>query len=299
MEPEYAQWLRKTVWSRQELFYLIAGLDPACNPQNAGVSVDLDTGESTPVEPDEAELQNVAKAAVEMQRRGIPDLIGRAVKAGDLKSTDVSGEYFRTHEVIAYLIKHNVSMPAQMTGAFNEALLMNALKNWFASPLETLPADVRARINRDFFPMSWDDLTQEQRKSVAAQRDYQHDPSTQEERGRIFDLTARQIEIEQDIRELELMAAHTPLERESKERQLTALRAKLQSTEAEIDRGATLKPTRDEELQASADALAAQWKREGRRVMTKREIAKELSKSDDWKEITANRIERIIRATWG
>lgn len=298
MQPDYDEWLRKPTWSFQEVLYLIARLDPELNPQNAGIWVDLDTGRIAPVKSDQAVIRRVARAAVEMQARGIFDLIDRAIKAGDLKPTEPGGEHFRSHEILAYLINRGVSLPAEMTPAFNNSALTNALKDWFASPLEGLPADVRARVNLHFVPMPWNGLTAEQRKSVAEKLDYQRDPNTREERERQIDLGERVRDIQREILELEEMAASTPLERKSKERKLAQLRAQLQEIAAEHDDHAGPNPTRDEKLQASASALAQRLKSDGRKSITKREIAWELAQSDEWKEMTANRIERVIKVTW-
>jgi hypothetical protein len=103
MEPNYFEWLRKPVWSIVETLCLIARLDPACTSHNADLIVDVDTGQVIPADPDEALMHKAIRAAAEMQWRGIPDLIARAVKAGYLKATDASGEYLRSHELLAFL----------------------------------------------------------------------------------------------------------------------------------------------------------------------------------------------------
>ncbi len=56
--------------------------------------------------------------------------------------------------------------------------------------------------------------------------------------------------------------------------------------------------SRDHDLQAAANALAAELFDRGRRVITKREIAKLLAVSHEWSEMTAARIERVIRKEW-
>ncbi len=55
---------------------------------------------------------------------------------------------------------------------------------------------------------------------------------------------------------------------------------------------------RDKELQEAANSLAQELKRQGRRDITRRVVAKELACSDEYKEMTADRIERIIRRRW-
>ena len=56
--------------------------------------------------------------------------------------------------------------------------------------------------------------------------------------------------------------------------------------------------TYPDNLQEAANHLAEQYKSQGSKKFTKREIASDLAKSNDWKEYTAGRIERIIRKQW-
>lgn len=55
---------------------------------------------------------------------------------------------------------------------------------------------------------------------------------------------------------------------------------------------------RDAELQRDANILAARWKEEGRLNFSLRNIAETLSVTDKWNEMTAIRIERIIKKAW-
>ena len=55
---------------------------------------------------------------------------------------------------------------------------------------------------------------------------------------------------------------------------------------------------RDKALQHSANVLAEQWKKDGRKHIVKRDVATALATSDEWKEMTTDRIERIIRKQW-
>ena len=50
--------------------------------------------------------------------------------------------------------------------------LTTALEGWFDKPLADLPGEQQQRIRDDFFPMPWDSLNEDQRRSVAAQMDY-------------------------------------------------------------------------------------------------------------------------------
>lgn len=60
--------------------------------------------------------------------------------------------------------------------------LTEALEGWFDKPKAALPAWQKYRVDTDFWPMPWDELNEEQRRSVAAQWDYKHDPAREGER---------------------------------------------------------------------------------------------------------------------
>jgi hypothetical protein len=55
---------------------------------------------------------------------------------------------------------------------------------------------------------------------------------------------------------------------------------------------------RDSELQLAANQLAHELKQRGRKMLSKREVAVALAKSDAWSDLTADRIERVIRVEW-
>lgn len=55
---------------------------------------------------------------------------------------------------------------------------------------------------------------------------------------------------------------------------------------------------RDSDLQQAAETLAKRFQEDGRKKFTLREIAETLSISDEWRELTAARIERIIHKSW-
>ena len=110
--------------------------------------------------------------------------------------------------------------------------LASTLEGSFDKLLDQLPGELRARVERDLSPLPWDDLSIQQRRIAAEQWDYQHDPATEAERALDFQLIAEKLEIERQIREVELLAAQTPVERESKTRQLEELRGRLETVKA-------------------------------------------------------------------
>jgi hypothetical protein len=56
--------------------------------------------------------------------------------------------------------------------------LTTALEGWFEKPLADLPDEQQQRIRDAFFPMPWDRLNENQRRSAADQIDYWNDPTT-------------------------------------------------------------------------------------------------------------------------
>ena len=60
--------------------------------------------------------------------------------------------------------------------------LVLAFEDWSDTPLCDLPDALRRRAEREFLPMHWDGLSSEQRRSVALQLDYQHDPASEHDR---------------------------------------------------------------------------------------------------------------------
>lgn len=120
------------------------------------------------------------------------------------------------------------------------ASLMSALDGLFNLNLAQLPVALMERVQRDLHPMPWDLLSPGQRRIVAAQWDYQHDPATEPERTRAFELFCREYDIEADIRRWELIATPTALDLEKKEVRLASLNkqlAEIRAEQRELERG--------------------------------------------------------------
>lgn len=105
--------------------------------------------------------------------------------------------------------------------------LFKALQKWFDRPLNKLPKELRGRVEAAFRVVSWEVLSVEQRQYRAAQWDSEHDPALEDERQRGWDLGVKKLEIERQLRDLELMVAKSPIEIESKTRQIIELRQQL------------------------------------------------------------------------
>jgi hypothetical protein len=101
--------------------------------------------------------------------------------------------------------------------------LINELGAWFDTPLCELPTNLQTRVLSDFFPEPWDSLSPNQRRSVAAQMDYQQDPATEADRKYWWDFFERQGALERRISEWERVATPTASELLRKETQLAEL----------------------------------------------------------------------------
>ena len=108
-----------------------------------------------------------------------------------------------------------------------------ALEEWFDRPLHELPAELRQRVELEFFPMPWNYLGAERRRSVALQLDYQHDPATEQDRQDWWELYERMDVTKAHIARWDAAAAPTAGELALKEARLTELGKELALLEAQ------------------------------------------------------------------
>jgi hypothetical protein len=111
--------------------------------------------------------------------------------------------------------------------------LTKAIEGWFDTKLHDLPDVVRQRVVRDFVPMPWDSLSADERRSVALQLDYQHDPATERERQHAWDRHVRMDEIRKKIAEWAQVTAPIASDLSIKESRLAKLHDELSQLEAE------------------------------------------------------------------
>ena len=102
-----------------------------------------------------------------------------------------------------------------------------ALEDFFDTRLEDLPDALRQRVRKEFFPMPWADLSGARRREVARQIDYQHDPSTEDERQHWWDFFGRMREVERQIADWEAAATPTASDLALREARLIELRRQL------------------------------------------------------------------------
>jgi len=108
-----------------------------------------------------------------------------------------------------------------------------ALEAWFACPLCDLPEALRQRVQQEFFPMPWDQLSADQRRSVALQLDYQHDPATEQDQKFWWDFFERVGGLKKQVAEWEAVATPTAAELAKKEGRLAELNQELTRMEAQ------------------------------------------------------------------
>ncbi len=101
------------------------------------------------------------------------------------------------------------------------------LENLFETPLDQLPVALRQRVEREFFPMPWDSLSAEQRRSVALQVDYQNDPATGQDRRFWWVFYERMRDLEKQIATWEAIATPTASDLAQREARLAELRQEL------------------------------------------------------------------------
>lgn len=108
-----------------------------------------------------------------------------------------------------------------------------ALDAWFDSPLSGLPETLRQRVQQEFFPMPWDQLSADQRRSVALQLDYQHDPATEQDQKFWWDFFERVGGLKKQVAEWEAVATPTAAELATKEGRLAELKQEMARMEAQ------------------------------------------------------------------
>ena len=120
-----------------------------------------------------------------------------------------------------------VRMPASF-----ESLTV-ALDVWFDKPQDELPDEQRYRVETDFFPMPWNDLSPDQRRSVAAQWDYQHDPVMESDWQNWWDFYQRMQALEDQIEQWNFIATPTATDLAQKENRLAELQRELANIKKE------------------------------------------------------------------
>lgn len=117
-------------------------------------------------------------------------------------------------------------------GSFDSLTL--ALAKWFDTSLCDLPEPLCLRVKQEFFPMAWDELSAEQRRSLALQLDYQHDPAMEKNRQSWWDFFQRMDAVKAQIAEWDAVATPTAGELALKGKRLTELQQELARMDAQV-----------------------------------------------------------------
>lgn len=104
-----------------------------------------------------------------------------------------------------------------------------ALEDYFESLLADLPEGIRRRVEHEFLPMPWDKLSPKNRRSVAAQLDYQRDPATEGERQYWSDFFEKRDDLLNRLARWESVGTPTAMD-------LATQEGKVQELQQEIDR---------------------------------------------------------------
>lgn len=112
-----------------------------------------------------------------------------------------------------------------------------ALEGWFDKPLADLPDAVKARVEDEFSLRPWDDMTPDQRRTGALQRDYQHDPITEVDRKNGWDSYLREDALKREVEKWNAASAPTAGDLALKESRLRELRLQQKQMEQQKHRG--------------------------------------------------------------
>jgi len=128
-------------------------------------------------------------------------------------------------------LKQNVGMAESTPALF--VSLATALEGWFDKPKDELPDELRQRVETDFSPMPWDALSPDQRRSVAAQWDFRHDPAMENERQYWWDFYILMDDLKKQIEQWSAIATPTATDLAQKETRLVELQRELANMKKE------------------------------------------------------------------
>ena len=134
--------------------------------------------------------------------------------------------------------------------------LEDPLDRFFGAQLSELPQELRVRVEQDFTPMPWDDLTPGQRRDVARQWDYLHDPAMESDRQFWWDFYQHKRKIESEISDWNAVATPSATDKSLKDSGLRELENELASLKAK-ERRAQSSPSCEQPSRAQATTNAA------------------------------------------
>lgn len=134
-------------------------------------------------------------------------------------------------EIKVAIAKAAASQPPYNCKEFESLTL--ALEGWFDKELDALPKALSLRVEQEFFPMPWDELSSKQRQSLALQIDFQHDPATEQERHYWWNFFVRLKELRTQLQQWKSVATPTASDLLRKESRLKELQQKIEQMESQ------------------------------------------------------------------
>lgn len=108
------------------------------------------------------------------------------------------------------------------------------LKQYWSTPFDELPDDLKEAVSKVYHFSSWDLLSSEWRQKRADESDYEKTPANRAAIELDFNLRSQIGDLERERRDLELMRATSPLERESQVRQFAEIDAQIAAIEKQL-----------------------------------------------------------------
>lgn len=105
--------------------------------------------------------------------------------------------------------------------------LEQLLEEHFDRPFDSQPNALRERVTEAFYPLQWDELKPSGRRSLARQADARDAPSMQEQNAYFWQEGVQVSEVEQAIKELDLMRPQNVTEKLAKDIKMSELKAGL------------------------------------------------------------------------
>jgi len=137
------------------------------------------------------------------------------------------------HELAQAVAEAKASALARADGPQVFDSLTLALEDWLDAPLQDLPGLLRARVDREFYPHTWEPLTPHQRRLRALECDYRQDPATEVERAYWWEFDVRQRELRQQLEHWKQVATPTAKDLAAQEKRLNELTRELARMEIE------------------------------------------------------------------
>lgn len=147
--------------------------------------------------------------------------------------------------------------PQDWSATSSFSSLTSILAGWFETPADDLPSEQWYRIRTASWLMLWDKLSPSQRREVALQWDYLHDPSNAVEREQALEAFCQLDQIRKEIREWGCLNPQSITEKAEQTDRLRALREQAQLLDTQLS-GDVVHASRGESALLQGDAVSAE-----------------------------------------